>query len=234
MARSTGTNPVSADVATTIHLVELKYWNGATENTLRLTDAVSNIDADVGAGVVTFQGTGVLFSIGKFSESTDMDEPGVDIAFDGVDQTIISVIMNNQFRGRKITVWRAFLDEATGQLEDTPILLFDGYQNSPYSIGESMTDEPDAVSVTTRGVSRLTLLGSNRPVKTNVLGHRDMLRRWSYYAGALDSTLFVTASTVEGRRVFWGKLEDGWLVDNARRAAGIAGRRPQHGWWGST
>lgn len=225
MARTTGTNPISDTNAEVVHLVRLKYWTGAAENEVRLASSVSDLDIDVGqgAGTETWQGSGLLLSVGSTDESTDLDTPGFDLTLDGVDQTIISIIMQNDFRGRKAECWRAWINRTTGAVVDTPIMLFDGYQNDPYTVSESMTEEPDAVSVGTRIVSRLTKLSHVRPIKSQTTSYNEMLERAGLSTG---DTFFQNVPAIMDREVYWGRVPPNDFnfsdfVDQILRAPGV-------------
>lgn len=209
-------NPVGPAPKDVVHLIKLKYWDGATEQSVLLTDAVDDLTFDVGAGPETFQGTGLLLSIGTTSESSDLDAPGVDIVFDGVSQTIISVIANNQFRGRPVTVWRVWLDPDTGEIASPgtgPVMLFDGFQNEPYTISESFTEDPDAVSVSTRAVGSLVTTTRNRAVKSNPVSHNEMLESAGVATG---DTFFRHVSSLQNKEVYWGRDEPDSRVPNVQ------------------
>lgn len=209
-------NPTYADLqsATVEHVIKLNYYNGSTEQTLKLSTASQDIDVDVGSGTETFSGTGVLMGISNIDESADMDAPGVDITFDGVDQTIISVILSNQFRGRKIKAWRIWLDPSDGSVLES-IMVFDGYQNEAYSVSESQTELPDAVAVSTRCVSRLTKFNATRSVKTNVTSHNELLERAGVATGDLG---FEFVPAIQDKEVYWGRSAPvpGFLTGRAR------------------
>ena len=206
MTRTIDNNPIGPAPIDVVHLIRLKYWDGAAEQEVRLTDAVSDLDIDINptSTVETWTGSGVLFSISSVAESADLDEPGVDLVFDGVDQAIISVIMNNNFRGRQIEVWRVWLDPALGTQVATakPIKLFDGFQNEQYSVSESFTFGPDAVQVATRAVGSVSRLNNRRNVLTNPISHNEMLDEASLVTG---DTFFQNVSAIQGREIFWGR-----------------------------
>lgn len=97
-------------VSTTIvDLIELQYWDGAASQVTRFTTASYDIDADVGAGVVTFSGYGGFLGYGEVNETTDRRAAGMEISLDGVDQTIVAILLNNFFRGSTVKVWRAWM-----------------------------------------------------------------------------------------------------------------------------
>lgn len=211
--RDLNDNYVGPEAREVVHLVELAYWDGATEQIVRLTDASQDLDLSVdgGATTPTWVGTGVFISIGDVDESSDLDAPGVDIVFDGVNQSIISVIANNQFRGRPIKLWRVWLDSETGEMagpgvDPQPLAIFDGFQNEAYQIGESFTEEPEAVRVSTRAVGAISRLGKIRGVKTNTVSHNEMLESAGVATG---DTFFGNVPGLQGKEIYWGRDEPG-------------------------
>ncbi len=206
MARSVNDNPIGPLSTNVVHLIRLKYWDGAAEQEVRLTDAVDDLSIDVGGGAETWTGSGLLLSISPVSESGDLDEPGVDIALDGVDTSIISIILGNDFRGRQVEIWRVWLEHLTGKQATsptaTPLLIFDGLQNAPYKFSETFSDDVSSVSVSTRAVGSISTIGYNRAISTNPTSHNEMLER----AGlTTDDTFFQNVSALENAEIFWGR-----------------------------
>lgn len=230
MPRDVAGNELGPTPKDVVHLIRIKYWDGALEQEVRLTDAISDLSIDVGSGAETWTGTGLLLSIGAVDESADLDAPGIDIAFDGVNQSIISVIANNQFRGRAITIWRVWLDPATGLIKSPgtgPVQIFDGYQNEPYSISESFTEQPDVVAVSTRAVGAISRITKLRSVKTNLTSHREMLEA----AGlSFSDTFFQHVPGLEGKEIYWGRDEPGITkADTKGTTGGGAGTKKESG-----
>lgn len=203
MARTIGTNTPTADRATTVYLVRLNYWNTTTQEA-RFTDAPLDLSIDVGDGLETWVGSGLIISVSAVTEGSDLDVSGVDITFDGVDQTVIGIIMNNHFRHQPIEVYKAWFDPDSGAIEGTPVLYFKGYQMEPYSVGETSTDNPDAVSVSTRCTNLLTRTTSENTVMTNPQSHLNMLNR---IPGNTDVTanFFIHIPTILDLDVYWGE-----------------------------
>ena len=192
----------SDDTGTSIYLLRISYWDGTDQEVL-LTDAPIDVSVQVGASPETWTGTGLLMSVANVSEGSDLDVSGIDITFDGVDQTIIAILMNNQFRGQPIEVWKAWFDAGSGAVIGSPLLLFKGYQNEAYTIGESSTDNPDAVSVSTRATSRMSRVTAENVVLTNPVSHLNMLVR----GGLTDTTanFWAIVPTIINKDVYWGK-----------------------------
>jgi len=143
--------------------------------------------------------------VSEVAESPDLDSHGMDITFDGVDQTIISILMSNHTRGQRMWCWKAWYNVTTAALEGSAVRIFDGYQNERYTIGETSTDNPDAVQVTTRVVSRVTRVGDERTTVTNVVSHNEMLER-SGDSPANQDTFWVFVPSLVNKDVHWGKI----------------------------
>lgn len=91
------------------HLIELVHSGG----TIRLTDFGKDLDVDVGAGLVTFTGDGAVLGIGPIGESADSAGQGVRLSLSGVKTTtVLQGLLANDFRGRRIRIWRAWLTDA--------------------------------------------------------------------------------------------------------------------------
>jgi hypothetical protein len=191
------------DTGTSIHLVRINYWDGAAQQEVRLTDAPMDVSVTVGAVPETWVGAGILMSVANVTEGSDFDVSGLDIMFDGVNQTVIAIIMNNHFRNQPIEIWKAWFDNASGAVVGSPMLLFKGHQNEAYTIGESSTDAPDAVSVSTRAISLLSRVNSENVVLTNPVSHLNMLIR----GGLSDTTanFWAIVPTIVGIDIYWGQ-----------------------------
>lgn len=171
---------LEADSGVSVYLVRLQYGDGVGGITdTRFTNAPLTLNVDVGdgSGAQDFIGTGFLVNVSEVTESADLDSHGVDVVFDGIDQTIISIIMANHFRGQKSWIYKAWYDTASGAVLGSAVLVFDGYQNERYTIGETSTDLPDVVQVSTRMVSRVTRVGDERLVTSNIVSHNELLER---------------------------------------------------------
>lgn len=192
------------DVGVSVYLVRANYWDGAAQQEIRLTDAPVDLSVDVGSGAETWTGTGLLMSVSAVTEGSDFDISGVDITFDGVDQTIISVIMGNQFRGQPIEIYKVWYDIDTAAIVGSPLMLFKGYQNEAYAIGETNTDNPDSVAVSTRAISLMSRVENENAVLTNPVSHLNMLTR----GGLADTTanFWTIVPSLVGQDVYWGQV----------------------------
>jgi len=194
---------VSAAYSTVVDLLKIYYWDGDSEESVSLTNAAHDIDADVGSGAETFVGSGLALSVASVTENTDFAGMGVDVSLDGVDQTIIAIVLANNMRGRPIKIWKAWLDDDTGAIIGSPLLVFDGVQKEPYSITSSQAgDQPGLVTVSTRAVTKLTKVNYIRSVMSNITSHNDMLKRSGDSTG---DTFFQNVPKLNERTIQWGQ-----------------------------
>jgi len=188
-----------------VHLIALTYYDDGTQNesVTRLTTAPVDIDADVGNGVVTFSGAGGFLSWGSITESEDRSAQGMTLKLSGVDQSIVSIILNNQFRGRSVKLWRQYFDGDTGQAVGNPIKLFDGRQMGDYEVEENWGDTGSlgTVTITTRVKSILADLQQLNAVRTNPRSYNNALARVGL---TTDNTFFNKVKSFAGKRIFWG------------------------------
>lgn len=199
-------NAVIADTGHSVYLIRLEYRTGAgASEEVRLTNAPVDLSLEVesGLGAETWNG-GLLLNVAVVTESDDLDASGVDVTLDGVNQTIIAVLMDNHFRGQNATIYKGWYDPSAGTLLGSyPLLMFRGLQNEAYNVSETSTDLPDAVQVTTRVIGRVTRPGSENVVRTNPEAHLSYLVR----GGLSDTTanFFIFTAQVAGLPVYWGQ-----------------------------
>lgn len=74
----------------------------------------------------TFIGYGDLLDLSDMEETEGVEANGIDITLSGTSPTIISVILGENYRNRRMRVWLALFDTATGELLDDPVSVFAG------------------------------------------------------------------------------------------------------------
>lgn len=198
MTRSLGVDlqaVVSAERAERVYLYELEYSNGA----LRITNA----PADIEWNGFTWDALGGLLIHESVNESRDMRQQGVRVELSGVEGSIISRILNNNFKGRPARIYLCHLDMETAEIVGEPHLVFRGRQNSPYIVREEHDEDGSGtVTVETRIVSILARIQATLPIRTNVKAHSELLRR----AGAtLGDLFFVTVPEIVNKKIYWGR-----------------------------
>ena len=150
----------------------------------------------------TWEGIGGTLAFSAVEETPDMSGQGVELTLSGVNQTIISVLLNNQFRGYEVRIWLAHF-ASTGTIVSSPLEIFRGRQLSDYRITETRreNDQPGTVSVKTKVQSRLAVLLNAQPVLTSEVSHNDMLKRAGVATG---DTFFRNVPAIAGPSLDWG------------------------------
>lgn len=198
MARTLN-SPVAGARAEFVYLYEINHSAGV----VRLTNSSSDVVA------LTFTWTAVGGSLlqGATPDLPDRRGQGVELTLYGVDQTIISIIQNNQFRGRLIKIYMVHFDPDTGVI-DTPDLIFRGRQNGDYEITEDRSSDSTTsgglVTVKTRISADLSAINIKQSCRTNVHSHEEFLRRSGVVSP--DDKFFERVSTIMNKGVPWGTI----------------------------
>lgn len=116
------------------HLVQFDF-----SSTLRFTDNYRRVLW----GSLEYLPAGHLLSFGSSQETQDLRVGSVNITLSGVEQSYVSIFLNQQYINRRARIWLAFLDASNDIIGD-PIPTFDG-EVVGYSIQDS--DESSIISV---------------------------------------------------------------------------------------
>ncbi len=190
---------VGAERAEYAFLYEINHSGGV----IRLTNA----SRDVVALSFTWTAVGGALLQGAVPDVADRKAQGLDLSLFGVSQTVISLIQNNQFRGRNILIYLIQGDPDSG-IFGTPDLIFRGRQNSDYKITEDRDpDSPESggtVTVKTRISADLSQINNAMSCRSNVPNHQEFLRR----AGLSTSDdFFERVFSIMNTTVFWGTAD---------------------------
>jgi len=108
-----------ADTPTFCHIVYLGF-----STPVRKTDNSFDIVDDIEGSSQTYNADGTLLGVGNVPESNAPIKNSIDIIFSGVDQSLISTVLNNDVLGIEVKVYRAVIS-GTSAIAD-PFLLFHG------------------------------------------------------------------------------------------------------------
>jgi hypothetical protein len=108
-----------ADTPTFCHLVYLGF-----STPVRKTDNSFDIVDDIEGSSQTYNADGTLLGVGHVPESNTPIKNSIDLIFSGVDQSLISTVLNNDVLGTDIKVYRAVISGTTAIAD--PFLLFHG------------------------------------------------------------------------------------------------------------
>jgi hypothetical protein len=111
------------------------------------TDRLTDAPRPISWGGNTYAAAGRVLSFTGLDETSDMQIPNVTIGVSGVDQTYISLALNEPFLDRQILIYKAFMD-STQTVVSSPLLVFDGRMDT-MSISDSPAgDSTIAISAT--------------------------------------------------------------------------------------
>lgn len=105
-AHTSGVAFVQLDFTSTLRLSTLPYnfpWNG-----------------------YTWTGAGQLGSIDEIGENIDLQARGVALTLTGIDPSLVSTALGEQYQGKQCQIWYCPLNPDNGQLIGTPIRIFAG------------------------------------------------------------------------------------------------------------
>jgi hypothetical protein len=139
MARSL-TSAVKTELATNkLNPITLVYLNiGGGQ---RFTDHYKNISYDGN----TYTASSLLLGVSDVGETSEVAVDSVTVAFTGADQTIISLLLNNDYMDKEAEIYKGFLDSSQALIAD-PMLLFKGRIES-FSIEEDATNSQVSISI---------------------------------------------------------------------------------------
>ena len=139
MARSL-TSAVKTELATNkLNPVTLVYLGIASGS--RYTDHYKDISYDGN----TYTASSLLLGVSDVSESSEVAVDSVTVAFTGADQTIISLLLNNDYMDKEAEIYKGFLNSSQALISD-PMLLFKGRIES-FSIEEDATNSQVSISI---------------------------------------------------------------------------------------
>jgi hypothetical protein len=131
MARSL-TTAVKNELATNqLNPITLVYFNISTG--LRFTDHYKDITYDSN----TYSASSLLLGVSDISESSEVSVDSIAVSFSGADQTIISLVFNNEYMEKEAEIYKGFLNSSQQLIAD-PFLLFKGRVES-FNLDEDET-----------------------------------------------------------------------------------------------
>ncbi len=169
------------------HLISLAFSGG----TIFLTTA----SHDITWSGDTYTAVGGHLGFEVVRETTDLTGQGVRLTLDGVDQTVISPLLAQNFIGRSASVYQGHID-SSGDIIADPEEIFTGLLNSAFEIDESRDPESSGtVIVRTTIVSPLVSFRQQRGIRMTLASHQH------HYA---NDTIMRHVSTISARKVYWG------------------------------
>lgn len=210
MSRSLGSQlqgDLAAAGATKSELIELQFGDPTSQaDFVRITTASQDLlvrpDTSYAAAVV-WAGIGGVIDYGALAESTDPSGQQVTLKISGVDQSVISKLMGQQYLGRRLRIWYLHLDPdgthggTAGQVLTDPLEMFRGWMNGGWNIEENRPAEGSGtVTVTCRVGTWMSGLRSQQGIFCNVHSHQ---------LKAPGDTFFQNVPSLVNRKFYWGQ-----------------------------
>ena len=126
---------------TPVHLFEAHF----DTTVVRASDAYRNIEWPAGSGNL-FLANGHFLNLSSIDESADLQVHEVSVQLTGVEQSWVSLVLQENYIDRRLVIYKAFLD-ANGAPLVSPFAIFDGRMNAPV-IEENPDDGTCVVTVT--------------------------------------------------------------------------------------
>lgn len=121
---STAAQSKLGHVGITVGLVRLGFDSGD----VLATNAPFDIDYDWDGDTSdeTFLGVGNLGQVRRLEESVDVQPYSIEILLSGVQTSLVSIAVGENYQGRDCRVWLAFLNQTTHAIIGAPLLMFRG------------------------------------------------------------------------------------------------------------
>ena len=139
MARSLTTaikNELATNKLNPVTLIYLGVGSGT-----RYTDHYKDITFDSN----TYLASSLFLGSSEVSEESNVAVDSITISFTGADQTIIALLLNNQYMDKEVEIYKGFLDNNQSIIAD-PFLLFKGAIES-FSLEENEDSSNVSISV---------------------------------------------------------------------------------------
>tara|TARA_S200002703_G_C3778026_1_gene239618 strand:- start:587 stop:1153 length:567 start_codon:yes stop_codon:yes gene_type:complete len=130
-------NELANYVLRPVHLITFNF-----STPINFTDCSFALTSSVSGSSVTYNPQGFVKNLSQFSEEVDITKSSLRIGLSGVDQTYISIVLNENVVNDQVKIFRGFLDSNNSLIAD-PFLLYDG-QIDTFEINEG-EDSSDIV-----------------------------------------------------------------------------------------
>ena len=124
-----------------VHLIDINF---ATP--LFITDCGFALTSDVSGTSRTYTASGHILGIGNTQEGSTPIKNSFNLTLSGVDQSFVSIALNENIINATVQLYRAFLNSSNAIISD-PFLLFDGFIDQ-YSIDADTTTSLIGLNIT--------------------------------------------------------------------------------------
>ena len=151
----------------------------------------SGID-DITIDSETYTGAGTLLAISGFEESKEMRTNGVTVALSGMDETVLTYALSENFQNRKLIVHFGFLDGGTNEVKGV-MNAFTGRMTSM-----NISDDTTGSTVTINAENRLIDLEKASMLRYNKESQK-------FVAGGTTDTAFNRVQKLADQEILWGR-----------------------------
>lgn len=199
--------PLGSQLATDIgqagaikaELIELQFGDPVTKaQWARITTAADDllVQPPGYTAAVVWSGIGGVIDYGALAETTDPSGQSVTLAVSGVEQSIISLLMGQQYLGRMCRIWYLHLNPATGAVMSDPLEMFRGWMNGGWTIEEERALPTGTVKVSCKIGTWMSGHRSRQGIFCNVHSHQ---------LKAPGDTFFKNVPSLVNRKFYWGQ-----------------------------
>ena len=151
----------------------------------------SGID-DITIDSETYTGAGTLLAVSGFEESKEMRTNGVTVALSGMDETVLTYALSENFQNRKLIVHFGFLDGGTNEVKGV-MNAFTGRMTSM-----NISDDTTGSTVTINAENRLIDLEKASMLRYNKESQK-------FVAGGTTDTAFNRVQKLADQEILWGR-----------------------------
>lgn len=123
-------NELANYVLRPVHLISFGF-----STPVNFTDCSFALTSSISGSSITYNPQGFLKGLSQFTEEVGITKSSLRIGLSGVDQTYISIVLNENIINDAVSIYRGFLDDNNSLIAD-PFLLYDG-QIDKFEINEA-------------------------------------------------------------------------------------------------
>ena len=123
-------NELANYVLRPVHLISFGF-----STPVNFTDCSFALTSSISGSSITYNPQGFLKGLSQFTEEVGITKSSLRIGLSGVDQTYISIVLNENIVNDAVNIYRGFLDDNNSLIAD-PFLLYDG-QIDKFEINEA-------------------------------------------------------------------------------------------------
>ena len=151
----------------------------------------SGID-DITIDSETYTGAGTLLAVSGFEETKEMKTNGITVSLSGMDETVLSYALTENFQNRKLIVHLGFLDGGTNEVKGV-MNAFTGRMTSM-----NISDDTTGSTVTVNAENRLIDLEKASMLRYNKESQK-------FVAGGTTDTAFNRVLKLADQEILWGR-----------------------------